>query len=320
MNIALGRIELERDQGRAAGGGTADATPDRMRWLRRHPIACYLGITFAVTWGVWVPLAATGHVVTTGFAPIYLVGLLGPLAGAVVMSAIVAGAAGVRAVVARMVRVRAGVRWWAVGLGMPLAVAVVLAAGGYTIATFGIGHEHGWRDFGAFNGFPRTSPLVLWLLLVLVNGFGEETGWRGYLLPHLQKRWSPLTSSLIVGGIWCVWHVPAFFLTETYRQMPLAMIPVFVVALLSGSVFLAWLYNRGRSSLLLVAVWHGTYNWLSGSVGARGVFAAAESTVVMAVAAVVVIGEIVAIRHDHRGRPAHHPMTPCGVPSRRPIW
>jgi membrane protease YdiL (CAAX protease family) len=144
--------------------------------------------------------------------------------------------------------------------------------------------------------------------------------WLHDLLPHLQKRWSPLSSSLIVGGIWCVWHVPAFFLTETYRQMPLAMIPVFVVALLSGSVFLAWLYNRGCSSILLVAVWHGTYNWLSGSVGARGVFAAAESTVVMAVAAVVVIGEIVAIRHDHRGRPARHLMAPRAMPVRPPVW
>ncbi|HEX8115426.1 MAG TPA: type II CAAX endopeptidase family protein [Kofleriaceae bacterium] len=291
-----------------------------MRWLRRHPIACYLGVAFAVTWGAWVPLAATGHVVTAGFAPIYLAGLLGPLAGAVGTSAIVAGTDGVRAVVARMLRVRVGARWWAVGLGLPLAVALVLAAGGLAIATFGIGHEHGWRDLGAFNGFPVTSPLGLWLLLVLVNGFGEETGWRGYLLPHLQKRWSPLTSSLIVGAIWCVWHVPAFFVSETYRQMSVAMIPVFVVGLLSGSVFLTWLYNRGRSSILLVAVWHGTYNWLSGSVGARGVFAAVESTVVMAIAAVLVIREIVAIRRDHRGRPAHHLMAPRRMPARPPIW
>jgi membrane protease YdiL (CAAX protease family) len=291
-----------------------------MRWLRRHPIACYLGITFATTWGAWVPLAVTGRVVTICFAPIYLIGLVGPLAGAVATSAIVAGAAGVRALVARMLRIRAGARWWAIGPGTLLALALVLALGGYMIATFGIGHEHGWRDFGAFNGFPVTAPLGLWALLVLVNGLGEETGWRGYLLPHLQKRWSPLTSSLLVGAIWSVWHVPAFFLSETYRQIPVAMIPAFFIGLLGGSVVLTWLYNRGRSSILLVAVWHGTYNWLTGSVGARGLFAAAESTVVMGIAAVIVIGEIVAIRHDHRGRPAHHWMTPRAVPLRPPVW
>lgn len=291
-----------------------------MRWLRRHPIACYLGITFAVTWGAWLSLALTGRVVTIGFVPIYLLGLLGPLVAAIATSAIVAGTTGVRALVARMTRVRTGARWWGIGPGLLLAVALVLAVGAVTIATFGFGHEHWWRDFGAFNGFPLASPLVLWLLLVLVNGFGEETGWRGYLLPHLQKRWPPLIASLIVGAIWCVWHVPAFFITETYREMPAAMIPVFLLGVLCGSVVLTWLYNRGRSSILLVAVWHGTYNWLSGSVGARGVFAAVETTVVMVIAAVLVIEEILAFRREHDGRPAQHLMAPRPMQLRPPVW
>ena len=292
-----------------------------MRRLRRHPITCYLAITFAVTWGAWLPLAVTGRGVTIGFTPLYLLGLIGPAIGAVVTTAIVAGRPGLRALVARMVRVRTGARWWAIALGLPLGIALVIGAGALLLATFGIAGLHPWADFGAFNGFPVASPVVLWVMLVIVNGFGEETGWRGYLLPHLQRRWSPLVSSLIIGAVWCAWHVPAFFVTETYRQMPTAMIPMFFVGVMSGSVFLAWLYNRGRSSILLVAVWHGTYNWLSGSVGARGMLAAVETTAVMVIAAIVLIQELRAIRRERRGQLATHVMAPTrmiAVP--RAVW
>jgi membrane protease YdiL (CAAX protease family) len=292
-----------------------------MRRLRRHPIACYLAVTFAVTWGAWLPLAVTGRGVTIGFTPLYLLGLLGPAVGAVVTTAIVAGRHGLRALVARMLRVRTGARWWAIALGLPLGIALVIGAGAVLLATFGIAGLHPWADFGAFNGFPVASPVVLWVMLVIVNGFGEETGWRGYLLPQLQRRWSPLVSSLILGAVWCAWHVPAFFVSETYRQMPPAMIPMFFVGIVSGSVFLAWLYNRGRSSILLVAVWHGTYNWLSGSVGARGMLAAVETTAVMGIAAIVLIQELRAIRRERRGQAATHVMAPTrmiAVP--RAVW
>jgi membrane protease YdiL (CAAX protease family) len=294
--------------------------PDGMRWLRRHPIGCYLAITFAVTWGAWIPLAITGRGVTVGFTPVYLLGLIGPAIGAVVTTTIVAGTEGLRGLVARMFRVRTGARWWWIALGIPLGIGVLVGAGALVIATFGIGGLHPWRDFGAFNGFALASPIVVWLLLILVNGFGEETGWRGYLLPHLQRRWSPLVASLVVGAVWCAWHLPAFFVTETYRLMPLAMIPMFFVGVVSGSVFLAWLYNRGRSSILLVAVWHGTYNWLSGSVGARGVLAAIESTVVMVIAAILMIQELRAIRRERRGQHADHVMTPTPLELPRPVW
>ncbi|HET9992744.1 MAG TPA: hypothetical protein VFQ65_29620, partial [Kofleriaceae bacterium] len=84
--------------------------------LRRHPIALYLGITFAVTWGVWLPLLATGRVVTVGFEPLYLAGLFGPLIGAVVTTAIVGRRRGMRSLVRRLTRVRVGMRWWLIAL------------------------------------------------------------------------------------------------------------------------------------------------------------------------------------------------------------
>lgn len=279
--------------------------------VRRHRIACFVIVMFAVTWGAWLPLAIAGHRVTIGFDPQYVLGLLGPMVGALAATAIADGWRGVRELVARMTRVRTGLRWWLVALGLPLAVYaacyVVLAAYAvFLLAPIELPTRH---SLGHFSGFPLTTAIGMWIALVAVDGLGEETGWRGFLLPQLQRAHSPLAASVTVGVGWVVWHVPAFFVVETYRAMPISMVPVFLIGILSGSIVLAWLYNRGRASILLVAVFHGTYDLFSGTVATRGPIAAIESTVVIIVAAVLVIQELRADRRERAGRPAHHVMT-----------
>jgi uncharacterized protein len=254
--------------------------------LRRHRVACYLGVTFAVTWGAWLGLAAMGRTVTAGFSPLYMIGLVGPLLGAVVTTAIVGGRRGVRDLAAQMLRVRVGMRWWGVAAGLPLVIAattyIVLTA--YSMFMFAPVALPTTATLGQLTGFPITHPIVLAGLLIAINGFGEETGWRGFLLPALQRRWSPLVASLIVAVIWAAWHAPAFLINANYRAMPVAMLPMFFAGLVCGSLFLTWLYNRGSGSIALVAVWHGLFNLMTGTVGAGGALAAVESTAVMAIA------------------------------------
>jgi membrane protease YdiL (CAAX protease family) len=276
-----------------------------MSWLRRHPIACFLTVTYTVTWGAWLSLAAAGRTVGPGFEPLYLLGLLGPLIGAVVTSSLHAG--GLHELMLRITRIPR-TRWWLVALGLPLAIGAVTLAGALLIATFGIGFATE-RDFGAFTGFPLTSPVVLWLLLVVVDGFGEETGWRGFLQSQLQRRRSPILASLLVGGAWALWHWPAFLICDTYRALPIAVLPVFFIGILAGSVFLAWLYDRSGGSILVVAVWHGTYNLLSGSAGARGALAAIETAFVIVLAVVLVTAR--RVPGSRRGAPASRRPTPA---------
>ena len=273
-----------------------------MSWLRHHRLACFLIVTYGVTWGAWLSLAAAGRTVGPGFEPLYLLGLVGPLIGAVVTSALSTG--GLHDLMLRITRIPK-TRWWLVALGVPLAIAVVTLAGSLLIATFGIGFRTD-RDFGAFTGFPLTSPIMLWLLLIVVGGFGEETGWRGFLQSHLQRGRSPLTASLMVGGCWALWHWPAFLICDTYRALPIAVIPIFFVGILAGSVFLAWLYDKSGGSILVVAVWHGTYNWLSGSMGARGALAAIETMAVIVLAVVLISARRIP-GSRHGGRASRRP-------------
>ena len=53
-------------------------------------------------------------------------------------------------------------------------------------------------------------------LLNAVNCFGEEWGWRGYLLPKLLKRMGILPTLLISGVIWGLWHLPITILGHNY--------------------------------------------------------------------------------------------------------
>jgi CAAX protease family protein len=139
------------------------------------------------------------------------------------------------------------------------------------------------------------------LLLIFAGALGEETGWRGYALPQLQRRFSPLASSLILAGLWFGWHLPQFLVIATYRDFAPAGYVGMFLGLACGAVVLTWLYNRSGGSILLVAVWHGLYNVVSGTQAATGLLAAVVSTVIMIQGVVLIVLEV---RARRRGRPS----------------
>lgn len=112
---------------------------------------------------------------------------------------------------------------------------------------------------------------------------GEELGWRGYALPRLQQRFNGLTAALILGAVWALWHVPAFFLAGLPQsQMPFAP---WAICTLSLAVLIAWITNRARGGVLPAVLMHWTWNHTADLAGA----AAWPTAATMALAAVAVI-------------------------------
>src|SRR5947209_2951936 len=68
--------------------------------------------------------------------------------------------------------------------------------------------------FGRFSGTPVIGLLGAVGLIVL-GALGEETGWRGYALPRLQQRFTPLTATVILSLLWYAWHLPLFTWSPT---------------------------------------------------------------------------------------------------------
>jgi len=219
----------------------------------------------------------------------------------------VTGRSGIRDLVARMARWRIGWRWWLVALS-PLAflgVALgVIAASGEPMPRF--------SDFARFSGLPSTAGVVgVAVLIIGVGGFGEEVGWRGYALPRLQKRFSPLTSTLILTACWAGWHIPQFFVLESYRNFSLGIGIGFVLGLACGGVIATWLYNRTGGSILALAVWHGTYNIAAGTQAATAhsaTIASIVSALIMVQAGVLVALELRASHQKKRSILASDPV------------
>jgi membrane protease YdiL (CAAX protease family) len=184
---------------------------------------------------------------------------LGPMIAALMVAALTERTAGTRALLSRWFKWRVEVRYYAFAVLAPAAL-FALAVLINRVAT-GI-----WSDLsllGEADYLPYLGPLGALLLWFLTYGLGEETGWRGYALPHLQRKHSATTATLILAIVWAFWHIPAFFYRDTYIQMGLLGFPMFLVSITFATMVFTWLYNSTGGSLLLVILFHAFFNWLS---------------------------------------------------------
>jgi len=88
------------------------------------------------------------------------------------------------------------------------------------------------------------------------SGMCEEIGWRGFALPHLQRRYSALVSSLIIGVAWALWHWPNYFVSSIHSH-PLWAFAAAIPMGMAASVLYTWVYNSTGGSLFAVIVLHG---------------------------------------------------------------
>ena len=110
--------------------------------------------------------------------------------------------------------------------------------------------------------FISASSIIPVLIMDLTSGaLGEELGWRAYGLNVLQKKYVPLTASLIIGVIWGLWHLPLMILSG-YAGLDLVYyIIAFMVAVISFSIVITFFYNK--SGNILIAMWmHFWFNFL----------------------------------------------------------
>jgi membrane protease YdiL (CAAX protease family) len=104
---------------------------------------------------------------------------------------------------------------------------------------------------------------AIFLLLEFLRGFlmtggiNEESGWRGFALPHLQARYPVIVAAGIVWFFWASWHLPY----DIGRGDKIAWIlENRLVWNLIVSILMAWLYNRTNGSILAPALFHPAMN------------------------------------------------------------
>jgi len=172
----------------------------------------------------------------------------GPSVAGVVLTFFLYGVAGVRRLASRL-------NPWPLRRAGPVLAACLLLPVGVIVLPLGILAAFGgsvlppsWSVStyvgGAFFGGGLVGPGLL-----------EEIGWRGFALPHLQRRHSALVSSLLIGLVWALWHLPNFILPS--EPLPWWHPLTFVPLILALSVLFTWVYNSTGGNLFAVVVLHG---------------------------------------------------------------
>lgn len=208
---------------------------------------------------------------------------------------------GVRSLMAGLVRWRVSPGYYAFALlvlpAAALAGAVLTRLVGQTIQPPVIA-GHPWQVW---------VPAVLssFLLTVLfTGGVCEELGWRGFLLPRLQQRFSPLSASLILAPIWTFWHLPLYL---TGIRPLAALLPFFAMVTLLSILF-TWLYNRTGGSVLLVVLLHAVVNNYAVLVPRAGYYTMAAG--VLLVAGLVILDGMYRRIPERPPQPAPAPARP----------
>ena len=212
-------------------------------------IVTFLVIAYGISWGIWslvyalmiYPLPPEYYVMEAmkRFAAPF-----GPLVAAVLLTHEEKDFAGVKELMKSGFDVPYKRVWLIPVLFlMPAIVALSLII---TILLGGVTPELAWlSESGA-------SLAGLAGVLIVVGPIQQEFGWRGYVLPRLQGRFNALVSSLILGVLWALWHLPLFdYLYSqhagTYFEQPIWII---FVSLIFTSILCTWVYNNTDGNIL----------------------------------------------------------------------
>ncbi len=106
------------------------------------------------------------------------------------------------------------------------------------------------------------SSVIPLVIMDLTGGaLGEELGWRGYALNTLQKKYTSVSASLILGVIWGLWHLPLMLLSGYSGVNLVYYIIAFMLAIISFSVVITFYYNKSKNILIAMSM-HFWFNFL----------------------------------------------------------
>jgi uncharacterized protein len=261
-----------------------------MSAVRRHPIITFFVLAYAISWG-FLPIEAVRFLPT------------GPLFAALIVISLTQGLSGLKQLGLRMIRWRVRWYWYALAIGMPLAVLGLIV---------GLNVALGARAPSLVQ-FSSVSTILLVFGTKLINPgdgpLGEEPGWRGFALPGLQSTLSPLVSTLILGVLVTVWHVPLLFLEEGLLRP--SIIVGFLLGTMAVTFWYTWLFNHTGGSVLMTLISHGVQGTITiGELWSVGADFARANLITGIVLLAVAIGLVVFDRKAWRAPAAPETTTP----------
>jgi membrane protease YdiL (CAAX protease family) len=225
-------------------------------WLKARSLFLFFPLAYLLSWLLWLPQVAAAQGLTETPASPYwhLIGGIGPMVAAFLMTWLTAGQAGVNERIGRIGKWRVGSQWHLFAWFAPVVIFLFAAL----IIRIVWGAWPNIRQFGRTSEYPELPMLVYWLANLFFYGFGEEVGWRGFALPRLQKRFSALFATALLSLFWTACHLPLFWFVPGYMAMGWGEIAGLSLSFFLSVAIFTWLYNSTAGSILIVAIFHGT--------------------------------------------------------------
>ena len=223
----------------------------------RYPVIAFMILAYGMSWLIWLPVVTVfarsrDAELSPGLLILGLTGAYGPTAAALILIAMADGRRGIRDFLARYRPSKAPWKWIAIAFLLP-ACMFLMAVWLRPLAGAPIQPVR-WE---------RVS--VMGFIGAVVFGLpfgplGEEGGWRGFLLPALQRDRNALVSGLIVGVAWTGWHLPMFWVPDaalpTGVRPGVVSILIYLATLTYAAVIATAIYNGSQGSLVVAVLYH----------------------------------------------------------------
>jgi membrane protease YdiL (CAAX protease family) len=208
------------------------------------------GAVWLVSWTVLLAYLSLVLQIPLRTAVIIVFGVVA-LLPAWVVSASRSSIPGVRAQLSTLWKPHGPFGWYIVAL---ISYPIVLLIGAL-IATL-MGENIAFRNLTIGNAI--LFPFLMFADGCLTSGgVNEESGWRGFLLPRLQRKQSVLVAAITVWFFWASWHLPV----DVGQRIPIQQVLLNrIVFNLLASVLFAWVYNRTKGSIMAPGIFHASMN------------------------------------------------------------
>jgi membrane protease YdiL (CAAX protease family) len=224
----------------------------------KNVVQFYL-LAFVIAWIFWIPILLSAYNIIPLKIPLQLSLLAGlaPIGTGLWMTYKEQGKQGLKDLLKRCIMLKFHAKWFLVALILPaLNIFIPLL----------------------ILGIKQLPDLSKWVPIYLVQlplitfiAIFEEAGWRGFASPRLQSKLGKYPSSILMGGLWAIWHWPYWltpglgFITNLSFDKTITALLLSLVGTAAFETQLTWLFNKVKGSLFFACLFHAAYNsmWLA---------------------------------------------------------
>jgi len=166
-------------------------------------------------------------------------------------------------------------RWYLFSLFYPIIVSSLA----FCILSY---HINGHLSFPQFNH--SFIEYLLLLFTIIWGSIGEELGWRGFMLPLLNKRNSLLKSSLIIGIFWGIWHM--YFFSGIHIFL------IYMILTCEFSLVMSWIQSKINGNIIPAIISHSSFNFCA-LLFFEGLFIAEDSYTLFLIYTAIVVSSVI---------------------------